>query len=247
MPSESHRTHTPAVRRAALIAAGLGERLRSSGGNLPKPLVPVDGVPLIDHVFARVAATGIRDVACIFNAEADAVEEHCRRTTHGLQLQIVRRSTPSSMESLFALAPYLQDGPFLLLTVDAVFGPAVLPQLLRGVHAHPDADGVLGVHDFIDDEKPLRVRVDATARITAIGPGADDSSLITAGLYVFSPRIFTEIDAARGARLAALRQFLAHLVARDYRLYAAALPKTIDVDRPEDVAAAEAFVRAGFR
>jgi NDP-sugar pyrophosphorylase family protein len=89
--------------------------------------------------------------------------------------------------------------------------------------------------------------VDGADRITAIGPGAEDSPLITAGLYVFSPRIFAEIDAARGARLTALRQFLAHLVAHDYGLYAAPLPKTIDVDRPEDVAAAEAFVRAGFR
>ena len=185
-------------------------------------------------------------MACIFNAEADDVEAHCRRTVTNLHLDILRRTTPSSMESLFALAPYLAEDRFLLLTVDAVFGPSVVPQLLRSATAHPDADGILGLHDFIDDEKPLRLAVDATERVVRLGPDAADSPLITAGLYVFAPRIFSEIAAARAAGLGALREFLGHLVARGYRLYGARLPKTIDVDRPEDVRAAEAFIHSGF-
>jgi len=232
--------------RAALIAAGLGERLRNGGIQVPKPLVPIAGVPLIDRVLAAVAAVGIKEVACIFNEEADAVEAHCRQSARHLELYIVRRTTPSSMESLFALAPYLHNGRFLLLTVDAVFGPTVLPELLAAAARYPDADGVLGVHDFVDDEKPLRLTVDAENRVTSLGPDAGASPLITAGLYVFDPRIFREVDAARAARFTALRQFLGHLVQTGYRLYGARLPKTIDVDRPEDVRTAEAFVRNGF-
>jgi NDP-sugar pyrophosphorylase family protein len=119
--------------------------------------------------------------------------------------------------------------------------------LLRSAASHADADGILGVHDCLDDEKPLRLLVDADDRITAIGPKAAESPLITAGLYVFSPRIFAEIGAARRAGFTALREFLARLCDRAYRLYAAPLPTTVDVDRPQDVAAAEAFVASGFR
>jgi NDP-sugar pyrophosphorylase family protein len=236
------------VQRAALIAAGRGERLREAGIEVPKPLIPIAGVALIELVLGAVERVGIRTVSCIFNAEpeADAVERHCRQTLRSLELRIIRRTTPSSMESLFALAPLLQEGPFLLLTVDAVFGPAVLPALLDAVTSHPDADGIIGVHGFIEDEKPLHVTVGADDRITAIGPKAADSPQITAGLYVFAPRIFEEIDSAREARYGALREFLSHLCDRGYRLYAARLPKTVDVDRPEDIEAAEAFVRSGF-
>lgn len=232
--------------KAALIAAGSGERLRAAGLQLPKPLVPVAGVALVDRVLSAVTAVGIREVACIFNLAADEVEAHCVREHPQLTLHVVRRDTTSSMESLFALQPLLNDGPFLLLTVDAVFGPALLPSFLSRAARLIDADGILGVHDFIDDEKPLRVRLDEQRRIVRMGEDATESPIITAGLYILSPRIFAEVDAARRENFTALRQFLRHLVRRDYRLYGVPVEKTVDVDRPEDLEVAEAFVAAGF-
>lgn len=233
--------------KAALIAAGHGERLQEAGIEVPKPLVQVAGRPLIDHVLGNVAAAGVTEMACIFNEQFDAVEEHCRRSPHGLRLQIVRKTTPSSMESLFTLAPYLMgEERFLLLTVDAVCGPDVLPGFLAASKEKPAADGVLAVTDFVDDEKPLRVFLDDTGWITAIGPPAEGSPIVTAGFYVFRPDIFAEVEAAREARFTALRQFLGHLLIRGYRLAGSFVAKTVDVDRPDDIAAAEAFVRGGF-
>src|SRR5262245_44085621 len=181
--------------KAALIAAGQGERLRAAGITVPKPLIEVGGRPLIDHVLDAVAAVGIRDVVCILNEEADAVAAHCRHRMPGLS--IVRRTTPSSMESLFTLAPFLRDDRFLLLTVVAVFAPQVLTDFLAAAAAHADADVVLAVTDFVDDEKPLRLAVAADGRVTALGDGAGASPLVTAGFYVLHPRVFAEIDAAR--------------------------------------------------
>jgi len=234
--------------KAGLIAAGLGERLHAGGIDTPKPLVRVAGRPLVDHVLDAVATAGVDEVACIFNAEApaDAVEAHCRARAGGPRLTIVRRTTPSSMESLFTLAPHLADERFLLLTVDAVFAPAVLRDFLVAAARHPDADAVLAVTDFIDDEKPLHASLDADGRLTALGADAAGSAWITAGFYVLHPRVFAEIDVARRGGFTALRQFLAHLLARRYRVFGAPMGKTLDVDRPQDIAAAEAFVRSGF-
>src|SRR5215813_9328863 len=186
--------------KAALIAAGLGERLRTAGITVPKPLVEVAGRPLVDHVLDAVVTAGVDQVACIFNAEpdADAVEAHCRRRAVP-RLTIVRRSTPSSMESLFALAPLLGDGRFLLLTVDAVFAPGVLRDFLAAARAQADADVVLAVTDFVDDEKPLRLALTPDGRVAALGEAAAASPLVTAGFYVFNPRVFAEVDAARAA------------------------------------------------
>lgn len=235
--------------KAGLIAAGLGERLLAGGVTSPKPLVEVAGRALVDHVLDAVAAAGIDEAACIFNAEppADAVEAHCRARAGGPQLTIVRRTTPSSMESLFTLAPHLAgDDRFLLLTVDAVFAPAVLRDFLAAAARHADADAVLAVTDFIDDDKPLYAALDAGDRVTALGAAAAGSPLITAGFYVLHSCVLAEIEAARESHFTALRQFLAHVVARGYRVYGAPMGKTVDVDRPQDIAAADAFVRGGF-
>jgi NDP-sugar pyrophosphorylase family protein len=231
---------------AALIAAGTGERLREAGITTPKPLVPIAGTPLIDHVLNAVAAAGIEQTACIFNQAADAVEAHCRARTGPPPLHIVRRTTPSSMESLFTLAPHVGAAPFLLLTVDAVFAPAVLRDFLAAAAHHRDADVILAVTDFVDDEKPLRVALDASGRVTALGDRAAASPVITAGFYVLHPRVFAEIDAARAAQFTALRQYLGHLLAQGYAVYGVRTGKTVDVDRRADIAAAEAFVRSGF-
>jgi NDP-sugar pyrophosphorylase family protein len=234
--------------KAGLIAAGLGERLVAAGIDTPKPLVQVAGKALVDHVLDAVAAAGIDDVACIFNAEpgGDAVAAHCRARAGGPRLTIVRRTTPSSMESLFTLAPHLATGPFLLLTVDALFAPAVLRGFVAAAQGAAAADAVLAVTDFIDDEKPLYASLEAGGRITALGSEARGSRWITAGFYVFHPRVFDEIAAARQGGCTALRQFLAHLLRRGHRLIGVPMGKTLDVDRPADIAAAEAFVRGGF-
>ncbi|MDX2166230.1 MAG: NDP-sugar synthase [Deltaproteobacteria bacterium] len=231
--------------KAGVIAAGTGERLLAAGITTPKPLIEVAGKPLVDHVLDAIAAAGIESAACIFNAEppADAVAAHCRARAGAPRLTIVRRTTPSSMESLFSLAPHLQDERFLLLTVDALFPPRVLRDFLAAAAGHPDADAVLALTDHIDDEKPLYAALDDAARVTAIGPAAQGSRYVTAGFYVFSPRIFAEIEAARAARFTALRQFLAHLLARGYAIAGAPAGKTLDVDRPQDIAAATEFVR----
>src|SRR5262249_36845347 len=152
-------------------------------------------------------------------------------SSNGRDLRILRQTTPNSMESLFALAPVVGRGRFLLLMVDAVFGPDVLPTLLRIAADHPEAAGVLAVHRFVDDEKPLWVAADANDRVRDLGTDAATSGLISAGLYVFDTAIFAEIEPARAAGCGALRHFLAHLQRHGYALRIARVGKTIDVDR----------------
>jgi NDP-sugar pyrophosphorylase family protein len=146
------------------------------------------------------------------------------------------------MESLFCLAPLLSDDSFLLFTVDAIFGQQTVEDFLQGARALEDAKGVLALTPFIDDEKPLWARLDTSNRITGLGDPAHGSPLVTAGFYYFSPDIFAEIPSARIRRLSALRQFLSHLLDEGYPLYGIPVPKTIDVDHPEDLVKAEAYL-----
>jgi NDP-sugar pyrophosphorylase family protein len=237
--------------KAGIIAAGLGERLRARGITVPKPLVPIAGRALIDYVLDAAATAGVREIACIVNGESSGIEEHCRGRWPQLAFEFIRRTTPSSMESVFALRPLLENGRFLLLTVDAVFAPAMLGRFLTAAAAHPDAQGVLALSAFVDDEKPLWARTAADGRITGLGAEASGGpphrdGLVTAGFYLFDPGIFREIPDARKFGFTAFRQFLGHLLQRGYCLYGEVIGKTIDVDRPEDIAVAEAFVRNDF-
>lgn len=229
--------------KAGIIAAGLGERMARGGITIPKPLIPILGQPLISRIIFTAARLGASSIACILNAENMAAARYLKEGSWPLPLDIIVKTTPNSMESLFALAPLLLDEPFLLFTVDVVAGCETMGDFLCRARRLGNGCGALALTGFIDDEKPLWVSTDETGRIIAMGDGAKGSRHITAGFYYFSPEVFEMVASAREKGLNALRGFLGLLIDSGYPLYGIPVSKTLDVDFPEDIAKAEAFLR----
>jgi NDP-sugar pyrophosphorylase family protein len=229
--------------KMGIIAAGRGERLVLGGISTPKPLVPVGGRPLIARIIDVSAPLEVSSIACIVNDLNPAVPDFLRSVPWPVPVELIVKTTPSSMESLFSLAPLLLDEPFILFTVDVVFGQHIVEDFLQTAQTLTDAKGVLALTRFIDDEKPLWAAVNPSDRITALGDAARGSPFVTAGFYYFTPHIFAEVESARKKKLSALRQFLGHLLAEGYPLYGIPVPTTIDVDYPQDIEKAEAYLK----
>src|SRR5256885_4495154 len=70
------RRMTTAPKRAMVLAAGLGTRMRPFNGQVPKPLVKVGGKALIDYVLDRLAAQGIERAVVNVHHLADQIERH---------------------------------------------------------------------------------------------------------------------------------------------------------------------------
>ena len=231
--------------KAGIIAAGDGSRLKSEGISVPKPLVPVDGVPLIERLLSSFVRCGISEVVFIVNEYSLEVKRYVEELRLPIPVTCVVETTPSSMHSLFALAPHLLDGQFLLSTVDSIFDEGDLAGFLHYAQQRTNVDGVLAVTDYVEDENPLYVRLDPAHRIVGFGAnGAGETPpWVTGGLYIFSPRIFQEIDTVLKDRVLRLRYFLTHLVRRGYMLEAFPFSKIVDVDHVNDIKAAEALLR----
>jgi NDP-sugar pyrophosphorylase family protein len=229
--------------KVGIIAAGAGERLARGGIRTPKPLVPLHGQPMIARLIRTAARLRAESVACIINDLDPSVSSYLRSVSWPLPLELVVRTTPNSMESLLALAPFLRESPFLLLTVDAVFPFSALKKLIEAGEAMTHYAAILALTSNTDDEKPLWTRIDPYGRITAIGEAASGKTpYVTAGFYWFDPVIFSMAQTARAMKLDALRRFLALLLESGYPLYGLPVSETVDVDYPEDIAKAEAYL-----
>ena len=120
-----------------VLAAGQGERMRPLTLSIPKPLVPLAGEPLIDHVLDRLARAGVETAIVNVHYLADPLEAHLRGR-HG-QLPEIRISderdllldTGGGAKRALAL---LGPGPFFIHNSDSVWSDSVapaLPEMLR--------------------------------------------------------------------------------------------------------------------
>ena len=237
--------------RAGIIAAGRGERLRTSGGAALKPLVRVDGRPLIDRVLSSIAEAGPDEVIVIVNEASLAVRDHVEQARWPFAVRWIVESTPSSMHSFLRVLEALSErgdpGPFLMSTVDTI-APAGAYGAFAEYARTADADVVLALTRVIGDDRPLLVDVDeATMQVLGVGDESRRRTFCTAGCYSVRASALAEAAAARHDGLSALRQFLGRLVSRGYRVMGAEMPACVDVDRPDDVGIAEALVKQQVR
>ena len=62
--------------KAIILAGGLGERLRPLTDNIPKPLLPIKGKPIIEHAIDNFKKYGIKDIILSVGFKADKIKEY---------------------------------------------------------------------------------------------------------------------------------------------------------------------------
>jgi NDP-sugar pyrophosphorylase family protein len=225
----------------AIIAAGKGERLRGAAGGLPKPLVRVGGETLLERQARLLAAVGADPINVIVNSET-AKLIHAAERRLPPKLAIMVRDTPNSMESLLALSEQIPSGRFLMTTVDAVLVLSELQYFVTEALNRMDStanDGVLGVAAWRGDKHPLFAEVASGGNLARLG--GEQGSLVTAGVYLLSTRIFEFAAEARNLGLDALRRYLGFLLEKGMKLAAIEFTDVVDVDEGDDLRAAQAL------
>lgn len=229
--------------RAGILAAGTGERLKAAGIQGPKALVRVGGTPLVERLLGELGAAGVTEAVGIVNEQSEEVIRYVQGLKGVPPTRWIMKTTASSLESLYAIASELRGEPYLLTTVDSVYPPRTLARFAERAQAVPAADVVLAITDFVDDEKPLRLLFAPGGRVTALGQSVRNSHWVTAGFYWISAAVQSSIERSKSRNLASLRWLLQAFVEDGLRVYAMPVPKTVDVDRPEDIARAEEMLK----
>lgn len=233
-----------------IIAAGEGSRLATEGVAVPKPLVPLDGRPMIGRLIDIFLSLGAERIAVVVNPAMPEVAEYLRGRASECEIpfEIVVRSTPSSMHTYDVLSSVLSPyGRFITTTVDTVFRPDEFAGYVRAFEEAPEeVAGMMAVTSYIDDEKPLYVSTDEEMLITGFHdtavPGA---RFISAGIYGLDARALPVMRECLEAGKARMRNFQRALVDAGLDLRAYDLGKVIDVDHASDIATAREVLGLG--
>ena len=232
----------------AIIAAGDGSRLAQEGVTEPKPLVKVRGERLIDRLIRIFMGNNATEIVVICNEQMSDVASHLKmiqdKGLNGLPvpLRFVVKSTPSSMHSFYELRNFLRDDPFILTTVDTIFDESEFHDYVLSFQDKiaQGTDALMGVTDYIDDEKPLYVGVDNVMCINGYydTPQAD-SRFISAGIYGLTAPSLDILEACIEKGESRMRNFQRALVAAGLQIEAYPLTKVFDIDHIDDIRKAD--------
>ena len=128
-------------RTAMVLAAGLGERMRPLTEKVPKPLVPVAGKPLLDHVLDRLSAAGVERAVVNVHYLADQIEHHvAARKAPQITISDERAKLLNTGGGVVKALPKIGPSPFFHINSDTIWIDGVKPNLERLAEAFdPDS------------------------------------------------------------------------------------------------------------
>ena len=229
----------------AIIAAGEGSRLAQEGVAKPKPLVDICGEPMIGRLINLFCRCNAESISIIVNEQMTEVREYIESLSLDIPLNLVVKTTPSSMHSFFELSRVIPKGRFCLTTVDTIFREQDFRPYIEAMEADERYDGMMAVTDYIDDEKPLYVQTDDDLNITAFRDERyDGAKYISGGIYALNEKAIDLLADCMERGVARMRNFQRALVDAGLRLKAYPMGKILDVDHAGDIEKAENFINS---
>jgi CDP-L-myo-inositol myo-inositolphosphotransferase len=201
------------VKKAVIIAAGMGSRLRGYGPDIPKPLVPVAGVPLLKRTILSAKRAGIVEFVVITGYRGEEIQSQLVDDDQfgDLAIDWVQNVDweRGNGVSVLAAKDYVNE-PFILLMSDHLFDPEALVKLRHIPIGQTEAVLAVASHldRIFDMEDATKVLVDGN-RIEKIGKELANFNAVDTGMFLCSPFLFTalerSIDAGEGSLSGGIR------------------------------------------
>jgi NDP-sugar pyrophosphorylase family protein len=183
------------VRDAVVLAAGRGTRMKTLTEEIPKPMLPVAGRPLLEHVVLTLRMAGIERFVIVTGYRSEQIEAHFREGSKwGVHIEYRHQAVRDGTARALLLArEAIGQRDFLLAWGDILADRANYPTLLDAF-ARRRPDGLISVNWVEDPCKGAAVYVDADQRIERIvekpAAGTATTHWNNAGIAVFRPVVF---------------------------------------------------------
>lgn len=188
---------------AILLVGGLGTRLRPLTDDIPKPMLPVAGVPLVTHQITRLRDAGVDHVVMATSYRADVFTDGLGDgSALGVRLDYAYEDEPLGTGGAIRHAADLlgerdPDAPVLVFNGDIIGDHDMESQVKR----HVDAEAAVTLHlTTVDDARAYGcVPTDRDGRVTAFLEKMPEpvSDQINAGCYVFTRHVIDAIPSGR--------------------------------------------------
>lgn len=184
------------LRHAIVLAAGRGTRMGAITSEMPKPMLPVRGRPMLEHVLEGLAEAGVEKFLVVVGYHREIIEEHFRHWRLPVEFR-VQEPVDGTGSAARLGREFAGDSPFLLTFGDILCGPQAYTACGRVLDECPATVAALGVKDVDDPWRGAAVYVEegTVRRIVEKPPiGTSTTRWNSAGLYALRPIAFPYLD-----------------------------------------------------
>jgi dTDP-glucose pyrophosphorylase len=181
------------INKAVLLAAGRGTRMRDLTSALPKPMIEVQGKPILQHILEGLRAAGVTQFLVIIGYRADVVRQFFGDGARfGVSVCYATQVEQDGTGKVVELArDFIAHDAFLLHYGDILVDPANYPRLVR---LEDGCEAIVSVKRNEDVSQGGAVFVNERFELIDLRekprPGEPTSPWYNAGIYAFRPGIF---------------------------------------------------------
>lgn len=224
---------TPAARPnlVVIMAGGLGSRLRPHTESCPKPLLPVAGKPILEHIIGRAKLEGFHRFAIAVHYLGHMIEEHFGDGSKlGVQIEYVRESSPLGTAGALGLLAPRPSHPFVVTNGDVITDIRYGEMLDFHIRYVAAATMAVRVHEW---QHPFGVVQTRGVEIIGLEEKPVARTHINAGVYALEPRALDVLPVGERCDMPTLFE---RLLAKGDRAVAYPMHEPwLDVGRPDDL------------
>jgi D,D-heptose 1,7-bisphosphate phosphatase len=225
-----------------ILAGGKGTRLKDRLGDLPKPMIPIAGKPLLEHQVELAKKYGFTDLVFFVHYRADLIEKHFGDgKKFGVQIRYLLETEPLGTAGAVLAGFDSLAERFVVMYGDTMIN-VDLDRIWRA-HEQHHADATLLLHPNDHPFDSDLVEINADSRVVAFhnrphAEGIWRQNLVNAGLYVLEKRVLAPFHATRNTQPAEILDFgkdvFPAMVQRGANLYGYNSPEYIkDIGTPQ--------------
>lgn len=175
------------LRQAILMVGGEGTRLRPLTENLPKPMLPVAGRPILEHILEHLKNHGIEQVTMALGYRAQQIKEHFGAGKGlGLNIEYVLEEKPLGTAGAIGLISDIDDSPLLVMNGDILTDLDLSAMALS--HVRRESVITVGVRPY-QHQVPYGVTKLMGTRIISLEEKPMLTCWSNAGIYVLDPQV----------------------------------------------------------
>ena len=189
--------------KALFLAGGLGTRLKPITNDLPKPMVPIVGKPLLERNIQRLKKIGVDEIVLSTCYKPHKIEKHFGDGRGlGVKIDYITEDVPLGTAGAIKNAESFDD-TFLVFNSD-ILSDIDISEMIR-FHKEKGALATIAVTQVDNPSAYGVIEHDENGFITAFKekpqPHESSSNLINAGVYIFEPQLLNEIPSGRAVSI----------------------------------------------